>query len=292
MRKWFVWRFLWGVVWREVGNLTRVVQLIAVTIPFLLAIGFGLFGGEWSKEYWPVWVWASITAGAIFVVIFIGFVRRTYVLEKALEPQVIISEPIEDHLPWNVDTSQKARARHWSIEIENISKATIANCSVKELRFVNRFGRNAPEAGRYFRLKQERGADKSQHTYERFFHLRGIGDKTGIDICMANETKLSAGILMTYATSQTGTTKGLITPDVFPHWLTVRFTSDNIHKPIDKTFKIFVSDDGCLQMETASDEPPPLIWIEPPESDDPVEVSRFDKLASIGDSGPVNPAQE
>ena len=70
--------------------MTRVVQTVAVTIPFIITIVVGLGGGEWSKEIWPVWIWAIITAGAIVLALFWGTASRAYTLEKAAEPNLDI----------------------------------------------------------------------------------------------------------------------------------------------------------------------------------------------------------
>jgi hypothetical protein len=85
-----VWQFIWNAVWREAGNVTRVIQTIAVAVPFIIGLAVGLIGGEWSKEVWPTWVWALITITAMFLALFWGIASRAYALEKANIPKLEI----------------------------------------------------------------------------------------------------------------------------------------------------------------------------------------------------------
>jgi hypothetical protein len=81
-------KYLWNAVWREVGNVTRGIQTVAVTIPFMITLAVGLNGGEWSKEFWPTWVWALITFSIAILAIFRGIAQRGYTLEKASIPKL------------------------------------------------------------------------------------------------------------------------------------------------------------------------------------------------------------
>ena len=84
--------FLWNACWREADKVTRAVQTVAVTVPFLIALVVGLFGGEWSKEFWPAWAWASITSGAVIFALVVGITRRAYALEKNQEPRLTCND--------------------------------------------------------------------------------------------------------------------------------------------------------------------------------------------------------
>ena len=96
--------------------MTRAIQTIAVTVPFLIALAVGLAGGQWSKELWPAWVWATITLGVIVAVIFIGMVRRAYALEKALIPKIAII---------GVDIHDNDGEHYVRVQIENASSRRI-----------------------------------------------------------------------------------------------------------------------------------------------------------------------
>jgi hypothetical protein len=164
-------------------------------------------------------------------------------------PWIKISDPIEDHHPWQASSSAKAGRRYWSIEVVNKSTATLTNCRLTDHKFVNYYGREAPHAGRPFRLKNERD---SVEAHSRKFTLQGRGDKVGIDICSMDETNPRAPVVMSYAV----TSLNSIDRKAFPHWLTLRFTADDI-QPTDRMFKIYISDDGFLVMQAAWDKPPP-----------------------------------
>ncbi len=72
--------------------MTRVIQSVAVTIPFLITLAVGLGGGEWSKDLWPVWAWVVLTIGAVVSTLVWGVSKRAYELEKRLLPQIAICE--------------------------------------------------------------------------------------------------------------------------------------------------------------------------------------------------------
>jgi len=84
------WGYLWSTVWREANAVSRVIHGVAFTVPFVVAAAVSTFGGKWSKESWPAWVWLSITAAAIFFTFFISVTKRGYELAKEKEPKIII----------------------------------------------------------------------------------------------------------------------------------------------------------------------------------------------------------
>ena len=53
------------------------------------------------------------------------------------------------------------------------------------------------------------------------------------------EGSANSYVAMTYATVPTSQQKGLISQAVFPHWLEVTVTADNLAIPQKKMFKIF-----------------------------------------------------
>ena len=77
-----------------------------------------------------------------------------------------------------------------------------------------------------------------------------MNDFVGIDICEMDETDPNSRVLMTYATEPTNLQKMAIVRRVFPHYLTVQVTADNLAEPERKSFKIHISDDGYLRVDT------------------------------------------
>jgi hypothetical protein len=242
-------QFLWSVVWREASNVTRVIQTIAVTIPFVLTIGYGFVGVSWSRDLWPASLWGAVTVGTLFLVVVWGIFKRAYDLERDLLPKLEISDPKQHHEPWTQDAALKAK-RHWFITITSVTTTHLTNVSVQELKFVNALGRVAPESGRYFPLSAEGQSKGRVPALARLFDLRGKGTESNIDICAMDETAKEPRVLMKYATPPL---EYHIHQSVFPHTLTVRVTADQLPEPIDKAFRIYVTDDGFLRMETVSD---------------------------------------
>jgi hypothetical protein len=193
-----------------------------------------------------VWV---VGPGIVLSLLF--FWTLTYATEfrKRFDPTIEISDPKEDHEPWGATVTQKS-IRRYSINVTNLSSERLANCSVTEFSFKNVHGRFAPETGRYFPKRSDRRADKTIHRFDQFFDLKGKGDSVGIDICAMNEISGSEGVFMTYATVPTSLQKDFISREMFPHWLVVRVTADNLPSPQNKEFKIFIDGNGYLRMET------------------------------------------
>lgn len=230
--------------------MTRVVQSIAITIPFIITLGVGLAGEEWSKDYWPAWVWASLTIGAVFLVVMYGNTKRAYELERALEPKLSISDPQEFFMPWRPALEGEPVNHHYFIVVTNISVEHVKNCSIRDSSFINNRGHESPVKGRFFRCRSERAADSKLHAYTRTFDLKGKNDSEEFDICSMDEGTAGSPIFMYYATTSTDQQKDSISRELFPHTLTVRVTADNLTVPETKTFKISVSDRGNLKMET------------------------------------------
>jgi hypothetical protein len=243
-----VWRFLASAVWREVGVVTRVIQTVAVTIPFTLTLLIGALGGRWSRDLWPWWAWASLTLGLILVAMIVGVFRRAYVLESALEPKIEISDPKQHHKPWTQHASLKAK-RYWFVTVTSTTTKRLTGVSVRELELLNARGRVAPESGRYFPLAAEGLSKDELLELTREFELRGRGTKENIDICEMDETDDASRVLLKYATPP----NHLVHRKVFPHTLTIRVTANEMPEPVDKTFRIAITTDGFLKMETVND---------------------------------------
>lgn len=90
--------FIRVACWREAGNVTRAFQFILVTVPAAIAVVISVFGGQWSKEIWPAWVWLALTVVVFVLVIVFGITRRAYFLETEREPKLEILFKAED--PW------------------------------------------------------------------------------------------------------------------------------------------------------------------------------------------------
>lgn len=238
MPKWL--RFIWNSCWRERGQLGRVVQVSVVPAPALAAV---LVQG-WSKNAWPWWAWLSIIVGGLFVSIFVGVFRRLYELELEREPKVKIIGPTTlTHPKGEVGRA----ARTLRIEIENASNQHLKNCSIREVRFINRHGQGSG-LQRHFRLAEEGYADMAAHTFRRTFDLRGKGAREIVEIAHLDETQQDSHIVMLYATAPTAQTLNAIPRSFFPHDLTISFTADNIAIPEMRTYRLAITDGGILEM--------------------------------------------
>lgn len=120
-----VWTFLWNAIWREAGNVTRVIQSIAVTVPFVIALAVGLGGGDWSKDLWPVEVWALITAAAMVLTLFWGIGSRAYALEKANIPKLQIIWGKDRIFFETIETDYPPGPIHVRVGVRNISSIVV-----------------------------------------------------------------------------------------------------------------------------------------------------------------------
>ena len=85
-----VFKFIWRSYWQEAGTISRAVSSVIVTIPAIAAALVSTFGGQWSKDLWPAWVWALLAVIAMLLVIIAGTSRRALALEKATEPKLAV----------------------------------------------------------------------------------------------------------------------------------------------------------------------------------------------------------
>lgn len=79
------WQFFFTACWREVGMVARAVQITLVSIPLVLSAVIGLFGGEWSRNSWPWWVWLIISVAVALISMFVGITRQAYLLERSAQ---------------------------------------------------------------------------------------------------------------------------------------------------------------------------------------------------------------
>lgn len=222
--------------------MARTVNVIIVTLPAIAITIVAAFGGEWSKDWWPWWVWFSFIVIAAFLVIVISLTRRAYVLEKDLEPKLKIRQMV--HVK---PAGAEKGLRTVRIEVENFSKTTLKECRVRETSFINRFGQSSG-MHRHFRLGEETYADMAVHTYKRTFNLQGKGAREIIDIACLDETKDDSPVVMLYATAPTALTLNAIARDCFPHRLTISVTSDNLPVSEDRTYDLKITENGILEM--------------------------------------------
>ena len=216
---------------------------------------FGEFSNNWVVDNLvliPSWWPATVTALAIVCVL---VVARIAWINHKIRPKISVSEPQQYFMPWSDYLEGKRVNRHYYLTVTNKSFGNITKCSVQDARFENNKGHVAPVRGRYFRLRSERGANTTSHTYARELDLRGKGDDFDIDICSLHEGEEDSRVIMYmyYATSPTLEYPNALRRDLFPHYLTVRVSADNLAHPETRKFKIFIADNGDLKMETAED---------------------------------------
>lgn len=229
---------------------TRAIQAATVTVPAVMAIVVGVSGGDWTKDVWPAWIWLSLTLGAVVAALVFGIGKRAYNLERGHQARISISDPREDYVPWDGAQRGERVTHHYYITISNISFGNINNCSVREDSFVNNRDHEAPAKGRFLRLRSERTADPITHEYTRTFDLRGKDDSVEIDICSMNEGEDNSRVVMYYATRPTQHHPNAIIRDLFPHFLTIYITADNLAIPEIRKFKICITGRGDLSVES------------------------------------------
>jgi hypothetical protein len=174
--------------------------------------------------------------------------RWAYALEAGQHASVSISAPRDYFMPWARHQAGERVHHHFYLTISNTSTGVIKNCSIQEWGFVNKLKHEAPNKGRYLRLRSERSAEPAIHSFTRAFDLRGKGDEIDIDICSMDEGDPNSRVVMYYATSATDQQKNAIIRSLFPHKLTVRVTAENLAYPVFKEFEIAIEGDGQLVM--------------------------------------------
>ncbi|NQV79724.1 MAG: hypothetical protein HQ495_04175 [Alphaproteobacteria bacterium] len=260
----------WGQYWRDVGSEAFTLwhkgegmAVFAGTVfgSFLLAVFWG-FGGlllQWKPE---TTLYGSGTLFLVFVLLALivapyrvwsGERRAVIKFEEDRKPRIEIGEPQSYLVPWYAPEQGTRAMRHFFVPVKNISSGQIIACSVQDNGFTNVKGHAAPVRGRYMRLKRERDAQPSQHTFTRNFELRGKEDSVDIDICAMDEREGDSRVIMFYATTPTEQHGNAIIRSLFPHQLTLRVTAENLPAPVDKKFVIFVDGDE-LKMESADDD--------------------------------------
>ncbi|RWD96311.1 hypothetical protein [Mesorhizobium sp.] len=249
-------RFLWGVLWRDLGVTPRVYQAIGLIAPLILTWLATEFGIQIS---YPAHTIVGVTAAIFIVIVFLRLFHRAYELEAALKPRIEISDPVESTMP--KIRGNNLALRFYSVTLTNLSDGDLKNCRVKMTEFINRRGEAATEIGMLFRLSRERHSKTGKHTFAQAFELNGKGDKVSIDIAALDEVNGSF-VNMQYATAASEKVFYELHRSLFPHWLTIRVTADAMAS-VTKSFCGYVSEDGFLRMETVAAMPiaghaPPL----------------------------------
>lgn len=165
-------------------------------------------------------------------------------LKEREVPKIEISDPIEKPMP---GAMPRQHERWFQVEVVNKSTTTLRNCSLREVSLVNRYDHAAEVTGRTFRLSSERYADMKNHTYQRFFDLRG-GESERLEIAQLSEHIDIARVIMLYATEKTAPQMNAIPRSFFPHVLTVQATADNLAAPVRKSFLLAISPEGQLEV--------------------------------------------
>lgn len=249
---WRIVSYIVRSVLREFSLLGRIVYGIAVAVPTVIPVFADRVGWPWLKYIsellpWTGWLWASFTL-ALFVMLIV-IARRAYDLDADRIPKVTLSLPQEHLSPWQRAQEGHKVSRHFYLTVTNNSSGKIENCSIQEAEFVNNRSHIAPVSGRHFRLRREQQANTEHHAYTKTFDLRGMGDSVEIDVCSLDEGKPGSDVIMYYATVPTEHYMNSIPRSLFPHFLTIRVTADNMPIPIEPTYRIFVKPNGDLGME-------------------------------------------
>ncbi|TJV41445.1 MAG: hypothetical protein E5Y02_18265 [Mesorhizobium sp.] len=241
-------RFLWGVLWRDLGVAPRIYQAIVLVVPLMLTWLASEFG---IKISYPAYSVVGVTAAIVASIVFLRLFHRAYELEAALKPRVEISDPVESTMPKM--RGNNLALRFYSVTLTNLSDGDLKNCRVKMTEFINRRGEAATEIGMLFRLSRERHSQTGKHTFAQTFELNGKDDKASIDIVALDEVAGSL-VNMQYATAASEKVFHELPKTLFPHWLTIRVTADAMAS-VTKSFCIYVSNDGFLRMETVDTMP-------------------------------------
>jgi hypothetical protein len=236
-------RFLWGVLWRDLGVTPRIYQAIGLVAPLMLTWLASEFGIQFT---YPAYTIVGLTVAVVVIIVFSRLFHRAYELEAALKPKVEISDSIESTMP--KIRGNNLALRFCSVTLTNLSDGDLKNCRVKMTKFINRRGEAATEIGMLFRLSRERHSQTGKHTFAQTFELNGKDDKASIDIVAFDEVGGNF-VNMQYATAASEKVFHELHKALFPHWLTIRVTADAMAS-VTKSFCIYVSEDGFLRMET------------------------------------------
>jgi hypothetical protein len=234
-------RFFWAICWGERSVVARALQMSVVTLP-ALAVLVG-----WARADWPWW-WSVVAfTVAVFAVIFVALARRAYEQHLEREPQVTITGPTILTTPKGA--SGKA-VRILGVEIENASARHLKNCTVRESKFINRYGHDS-QMRRHFRLAEELYLDGA---LSKTFDLRGKGSKQTIHIAQLDETADGSNVLMIYALPSANS----IPRSFWPHTLEIEFTADDFPFPEKRAYQIGISAEGILTMTSLENDECPV----------------------------------
>lgn len=147
-----VLRFIWAVVVRDVALWPRLVQFAVVAVPLMVGL-FERFLDEPLLLPGYAWVVVAVTLAAVIIIFRLA--QRGHELERAFVPMVTISDPIIEGFP-KAKAKQKTD-RYASIHVRNVPTASLKNCCVKLVEFVNRRG-EADDENREALSPQQRAA--------------------------------------------------------------------------------------------------------------------------------------
>lgn len=235
----------WATIKEAVGIRRFIVGSTITAILAALQFLSGVPYMNWISSI-PTYAIAAVAAAALLFWWLLDYATN---LRKECEPKVRIYLSVFLHPP-----EANKGLRTVRINVENISKCTLKNCSVREFEFVNRHGHRS-QMQRYFRLNKDTHADMSKHAYRYTFDLQGQGSNEIIDIAQLDETNDDSRVVMLYATEPTAPTLNAIVRDCFPHRLTILMTSDNLLIAERRTFDLKISDFGVLQIEPVGQSP-------------------------------------
>lgn len=126
--------------------------------------------------------------------------------------------------------------RTYRLNLVNNSPKKLTDVRVKQRHLVNRYGEPSQNDGKSFKLIDD--------PYAQSFVI-SPEDHKQIDIMLLDETKDGNTADILYVNPSTKVT---IPQHFFPHVLVVRATANEMDKPVDKTFTLFVDRNGILKM--------------------------------------------
>ena len=235
------------------GGATTVLALVAHYIPAWAKL---VNDYEWQIVQLVAALWAATIVVRLLRAPYVMWRdqrQRIEILDAEREPKVEISDPVGMAFP--KIHGNNPTLRMFRIEIKNISTASLRNCRVKMARFINRRKEEEGESGYLFRIYRERFSVPGTHDFTQSFDLSGYGDVQSVAIVAMDERVPNSKVSMQYAIASTEKTYADLPRSLFPHWLTVRVTADNLATPSNKSYRIDVTNDGFLRMETVTHVP-------------------------------------
>jgi hypothetical protein len=244
----------WGKTFEEAGGEGRGLILGGIGTGLTTAykgVNYLFHNNQWRETLMDIHSWvAAISLGLFGVAITVIIWLFRYATKLRIEkiPKIRISDPIETKNP---KSATGKCGRMFSISIENISEAKLTNVQVKQQSFVNGYGEQSDSNGHRFRRNNERGALGSDFEHSQSFDIAPRDSET-VDIVALQEDSAENPLLVVMLYARKGNQVEIrngIPFDFFPHVLIVRVSADNLAAPMEKTFRIYLTRDGILNME-------------------------------------------